>query len=111
MKARLPLSLLAALLALVLGVAVGCNSAQQKAKTDAEITNEVQSRFSQDSGLQGKNLSVQAANGVVTIAGTVDNQAQRDAAARQAASIDGVKTVVNNLEVGAPAVPDQTASV
>lgn len=105
MKARLPLSLLAALLVLVLGVAVGCNSAQPKAKTDAEISNEVQSRFSQDSGLQGKNLSVQAANGVVTIAGTVDNQAQRDAAARQVASIDGVKTVVNNLEV-----PDQTAS-
>ena len=111
MKARLSLSLVAALLALVLGVTVGCNSAQQKAKGDAEITNEVQSRFSQDSGLQGKNLSVQAANGIVTIAGTVDNQAQRDAAARQAASIDGVKTVVNNLEVGAPpAAPDQTAS-
>jgi len=110
MKARLPLSLLAALLVLVLGLAVGCNSAQPKAKTDAEISSELQTRFNQDSGLQGKNLSVQAANGIVTIAGTVDNQAQRDAAARQAASIEGVKTVVNNLEVGAPPVADQTAA-
>lgn len=110
MKARLSLSLVAALLALVLGVAVGCNSAQPKAKNDAEITSELQNRFNQDSGLAGKNLSVQAANGVVTIAGTVDNQTQRDAAARQAASIEGVKTVVNNLEVAPPAAPEQTAA-
>jgi hypothetical protein len=37
---------------------------------------------------------------VVTLAGTVDNDAQREAASRQAASVPGVKTVVNNLQVG-----------
>jgi len=37
---------------------------------------------------------------VVTLAGSVDNDAQRDAAGRQAASVAGVKTVINNLQVG-----------
>jgi hypothetical protein len=36
----------------------------------------------------------------VTLAGTVDNDAQRDAAGRQAASIAGVRTVINDLRVG-----------
>ncbi|HYL11868.1 MAG TPA: BON domain-containing protein [Terriglobales bacterium] len=107
MKARFSLSVLAVLLLLVLGVGVGCN--QAKAKADSQITSEIQSKFSQDSGLQGKPLTIETANGVVTIGGTVDNQTERDAAARLAASIEGVKTVVNNLEV-APAMAEQTAS-
>jgi BON domain len=107
MKARFLLSFLAVVLLLVLGVGIGCNKAETKAKDDAQITSEIQGKFSQDSGLSDKNLSVQTAAGVVTLAGTVENQAQRDAAARQASTIDGVKTVVNNLEV-APAT--QTAA-
>jgi len=43
---------------------------------------------------------VQANDGVVTLEGTVDNDAQREAAGRQAASIAGVRTVINNLRVG-----------
>jgi outer membrane biosynthesis protein TonB len=108
MKARFLLSFLAVVLLLVLGVGIGCNKAQTKAKDDAQITSEIQGKFSQDSGLSDKNLNIQTAAGVVTLAGTVENQAQRDAAARQAASIDGVKTVVNNLEVAPP--PTQTAA-
>ena len=107
MKARFLLSFLAVVLLLVLGVGIGCNKAGTKAKDDTQITSEIQGKFSQDSGLSDKNLSVQTAAGVVTLAGTVENQAQRDAAARQASTVDGVKTVVNNLEV-AP-TPTQTA--
>jgi len=99
MKTKTRLSFVAFLLVLVLGIAVGCN--QAKPKSDAQISSEIQSKYGQDSGLQGKQLSVQAANGVVTLDGTVDNQNERDAAARLAASVDGVKTVVNNLQVGA----------
>jgi BON domain len=98
MKAKFQLSYLAVLLLLVIGA--GCN--QSKAKPDAQITSEIQSKYSQDSGLQGKPLNIQAANGVVTLDGTVDNTVERDAAARLAASVDGVKTVVNNLQVGPP---------
>jgi hypothetical protein len=49
-------------------------------------------------------VAVQANDGVVTLEGTVDNEAQREAAGRQAASIAGVRTVINNLRVGDAAV-------
>ena len=88
-------------LALWLAAGLGC----AKAPSDAEITGQVQSRFEQDSGLSAKSLNVQAANGTVTLSGAVDSSMQRDAAARQAASVPGVKQVVNNLEVVAPAAP------
>lgn len=100
MKARVSLYLSLILLIAVFGLAVGCT----KAPNDAQIQGEVQSKFSQDSGLQGKQLAVQSANGVVTLSGTVDNQIERDAAARQAAAVPGVKEVINNLQVGAPAM-------
>ncbi|HEX6503898.1 MAG TPA: BON domain-containing protein [Terriglobales bacterium] len=106
MKARFRVAYLGVLLLLALGIA--CN--QTKSKPDAQVTSDIQSKFNQDSGLQGKQLNVQAANGVVTLDGTVDNTAQRDTAARLAASEDGIKTVINNLQVGAPAAPEQTAA-
>jgi hypothetical protein len=68
---------------------------------DGKVSAEIQSKFSQDSGLSSKQLTVKADNGVVTIEGNVDNDAQRQAAGRQAASVAGVKTVINNLHVGA----------
>jgi hypothetical protein len=95
MKARVSLYLSAVLCIAALGLSLGCN----KAPNDSQITSQVQSKFSQDSGLQGKQLSVQSADGVVTLSGTVDNQIERDAAARQAAAVSGVREVVNNLQV------------
>jgi hypothetical protein len=90
-------------LAIVLGMGAGC----ARKADDAKISNDIQGKFSQDSGLSSKQLTVQAKDGVVTLDGTVDNPAQRDAASRQAASVPGVRTVVNNLQVGA----SSTASV
>ena len=68
-------------LAILLAMAMGC----AKKPDDAKMSSEIQSKFSQDSGLSSKQLTVQAQDGVVTLAGTVDNDAQRDAASRQAA--------------------------
>lgn len=79
---------------LILGV--GC----AKKLDDAKMSSDIQAKFSQDSGLASKQLTVQASNGVVTLSGTVDNDAQRNAAGAQAASVAGVKTVINNLQVG-----------
>ncbi|MFZ0416594.1 MAG: BON domain-containing protein [Candidatus Sulfotelmatobacter sp.] len=90
----------------ILASSVACN----RKPDDAEISRQVQSKYSQDSGLATKQLSVQASSGVVTISGFVDNDTQRVAAARQAASVDGVKEVVNNLQVGVVAPSTQTAS-
>jgi len=83
-------------LAVMLVAGVGC----AKKLDDAKMSSDIQSRFSQDSGLASKNLQVQANNGVVLLTGTVDNEAQRDAAGKQAATEPGVKTVVNNLQIG-----------
>src|SRR5579862_1416027 len=83
-------------LALVLITTVGC----AKKLDDAKMSSDIQNKFSQDSGLASKQLTVQSNNGVVTLSGSVDNTAQRDAAGAQAASIAGVKTVINNLEIG-----------
>jgi hypothetical protein len=89
-------SLLSSFLLAVLMLSVGC----AKKPNDTQISSDIQNKFSQDSGLSSKQLSVQSANGVVTLGGNVDNDAQREAAARQAASVAGVKEVVNNLQVG-----------
>ena len=99
------------LLAIILGVGVGC----ARKPDDAKISSDIQGKFSQDSGLATKQVTVQAEDGVVTLAGKVDNDAQREAAGRQAGSTPGVKTVINNLQVGnsaavtPPAAPPQAA--
>ncbi len=89
------------LFAIFLSLASSC----ARKADDAKISTDIQNKFSQDSGLSSKQLTAQADNGVVTLAGTVDNDAQRQAASRQAASVAGVKEVINNLQVGA-AKPD-----
>jgi len=106
MKKHSPL-IISFLLATILGSGVGC----AKKPDDAKISSEIQDKFSQDSGLSTKQLSVKAEAGVVTLSGAVDNDAQREAAGKQAASIAGVKTVINDLEVsnvGKPSVMAET---
>jgi hypothetical protein len=102
MKAKVSLYVTAVVLVAVLTVAVGCS----KAPNDAQMTSDIQSKLNSDSGLQGKQLSVQTANGTVTLSGTVDSENQREAAARYASSEPGVKQIINNLQV---APPQQTA--
>ncbi|HWZ82390.1 MAG TPA: BON domain-containing protein [Terriglobales bacterium] len=93
----------------VLALGMACS----KAAGDSDVTGEVQSKINADSGLQGKQLTVQTAGGVVTLSGTVDNDAERTAASRYASSVAGVKQVINDLQVVPPsaaAVPDEPAS-
>lgn len=99
MKARLALYLNAIVLLTIFAVTVGCS----KPPTDAQIATDIQSKLNADSGLQGKQLIVQADKGSVTLSGDVDTNAQRDAAARYASSEPGVKQIVNNLQVAPPA--------
>jgi len=107
MKMKVAVCFSAIAMLAVLLAAVGCS----KPPGDAQIASDIQNKLSGDSGLQGKQLVVQAANGTVTLSGTVDNDAEREAAAKYAASEAGVKTVINNLEVAAPAPMQQQASV
>jgi len=99
MKARASVYLSVILLVSLMGATAACN----QVPNDSQISTQLQDKLNADSGLQGKQLSVQASKGVVTLSGNVDNDAQREAAARYAAAVPGVKQVVNNLQVGAPA--------
>jgi hypothetical protein len=110
MKVRPTAYLSIILLIAVMGITVACN----QAPSDAQVQSQLQDKYNSDSGLQGKQLSVQASNGTVTLSGAVDNDAQREAAARYAAAVPGVKQVVNNLQVApmqAAATPDPEPSV
>jgi hypothetical protein len=79
-------------------------------RPDAQVASDVQNKINGDGSIPDKQLNINANNGVVTLTGTVANDAARSAAANDAAQIEGVKTVVNNLQV-APlaAAADQTA--
>lgn len=99
LRASLPLSVI------LLVAMTGANIACSKAPNDSQISSQLQDKLNSDSGLQGKQLSVQSSDGKVTLSGIVDNDAQRDAAARYASGIAGVKQVVNNLQVGPPPAP------
>ncbi len=73
--------------------------------SDALIIGEVVMRVHADPQVSSKQISVVASNGVVTLSGSAANDAERAAIATDAAQVEGVKTVVNNLLVaGAPAV-------
>src|SRR6266478_1617374 len=108
MKPRMGIYVWTILLVGVLAFGAACS----KVAGDTEVTSEVQSRLNADSGLQGKQLTVQTSGGVVTLSGTVDNDAQRTAASRYASSVSGVKEVVNDIQVAdiqvAPAAAEMT---
>ena len=78
-------------------------------RTDAQVASDVQNKINGDSSIPDKQLNINANNGVVTLTGTVASDAARNAAANDAAQIEGVKTVVNNLEVAPASAANQTA--
>jgi hypothetical protein len=95
--------------AAVLLAVVGCN--QKAARSDAQVASDVQTKIYSDAAIQSRGISVQAANGVVTLSGNVNNDAERGAAANDAAAVDGVRTVVNNLQAQqAKMTPPQTSA-
>ena len=92
-------------LAFLVLVAAGCNRVGS-GRTDAQIASDVQNKINTDNNLPDKQVTINANNGVVTLTGTVSSDAARNTAASDAAQVEGVKTVVNNLEVA----PATTAS-
>jgi len=70
---------------LLLGI-LASGLACTKAPDDGQLTSQIQSKLNQDSGLHDKQITVQTAGGVVTLSGTVENETQREAAARYAST-------------------------
>src|SRR6478735_7514441 len=85
--------------------AVGCS--RIGTRPDAQVASDVQNKINGDSNIPDKQLNINANNGVITLTGTVASDAARNAAANDAAQIDGVKTVVNNLEVAPASAANQ----
>jgi len=88
-------------------LAAGCS--RVGSRTDAQVASDVQNKINGDSSIPDKQLNINANNGVVTLTGTVASDAERNAAGNDAAQIEGVKTVVNNLEVAPASAANQTA--
>ncbi len=85
-------------LALVLGLAAGCKN-QPASRTDQQISSDVQAKINGEGALNGQNIQVSVASGVATLSGTVTDEASRALAGNDSGTVDGVKTVVNNLTV------------
>jgi len=84
---------------LVLSLALLAGCSHKVERTDAQVASDVQNKIYSDPGIQSREISVQAANGVVTLSGQVNSDVERTAAANDAGAIDGVRTVINNLQV------------
>lgn len=78
-------------------VLAGCN--KPAVRSDAQVAAEVQNKINGDTSISSREIGVQADSGIVTLSGNVSSDGDRMLAARDAATVDGVKTVVNNLTV------------
>lgn len=76
-------------------LAAGCS----RPRSDAQIASEVQRSIYSDSSLHARQISIASQNGVVTLNGSAASDPERLAAAADAATVAGVKTVVNNLQI------------
>jgi len=67
---------------------------------DAGITAKVKTQIARDDGVgRAAAINVDTYRGVVSLAGFVDNAKQADAAVKAARSVEGVKSVKNNLQI------------
>lgn len=87
-----------AVLALLLIASAGCKN-QPAARTDQQVSSDIQAKISGESALSGQNIQVTVANGVATLNGTVSDEASRALAANDSGTVAGVRTVINNLTV------------
>lgn len=84
---------------LLLGGSIACT----RARSDADITTDVQSKIRADASLAPIPITVQSNNGVVVLSGNVPSEAHRSSAEMSAKIVPGVKGVINNLQVMTPA--------
>ncbi len=98
MKSKRLMPIFLVVLLLVLGSAIGCS----RSRSDQQIVTDIQAKLYGDPNVSSRQIEVQSNNGVVTLSGTVGSDAERTSTANDASQVEGVKSVVNNLQV-APA--------
>jgi len=107
MHIKQKLGLATMLVVALLGTAVvGCSSNEpmpaQKAGAfvdDSYLTTAVKTKLAANEGLKAFDIKVITDHQVVTLSGTVPTSALRDEAGTVAQSVDGVKSVTNDIEV------------
>lgn len=80
----------------------GAENAMERAgdrTADAALTTRIKARLVAEDNLSALDINVDTSNGVVTLSGDVDNEAQVDLAEKVVEDIDGVKSVHNKLQV------------
>ena len=90
-------------IAIVLIMAAGAfihASSRQNVVTDGWITMKIHSQYVPEDVLEGSNIDVDTAKGVVTLTGVVPTAAARTRALAIAKATDGVKSVVDKLRIG-----------
>lgn len=80
------------------------------ARSDSQLTTEVQARFYNEEALRGRRINVGGESGVVRLSGTVDSEELKQRAATIARSVQGVSEVDNQLQVGAPMTAESSPS-
>ena len=83
---------------LVLGLLNGCN----RGPSDEALTQSVQAKIKADSQLATAPISVSTTSGVVSLTGEVTSAANKSHAEELAKSVEGVKSVTNNITVKPP---------
>lgn len=96
-------------------LAAGCSGGSPRpvdeTVADATITSAVRARLAGDPELSPYRIGVSARDGVVTLTGRVEREAQRERAERLAGGIEGVKEVRNLIRVGGRGAPASRSNV
>jgi hyperosmotically inducible protein len=77
----------------------GAALASEKMTSDDAIYDYVRRKLASDQVVKGGGLQVDVHQGAVTLSGTVEEQKQKDRAAKLAKKIAGVKSVDNKIQV------------
>ena len=80
---------------LLLLAAVGCS----QGPSDAAITTAARQRLGADQRVSASGVEVSTSHGVVTLSGSVPNEAVRSAAAEDVSRTEGLKVLVNNVRI------------
>lgn len=101
-------------LALLPAVVFAQNQSSQK-PTDAHILAQVNHTIANEQAFKGMTIIPSVSNGVVTLSGTVKNYAAKVLASYEISNIQGVRTVLNNLNINSsytapPAQPSEQQS-
>ena len=93
---------LASLLLLLLLPAMTLLAAKDKVISDDMLYDTVRRKLANDADVKGGALQVSVVQGVVTIKGVLEKEAQKSNAEKLASKVHGVKKVINEIQLGPP---------